>query len=102
LLTLREEYRLRLSENRVLRSIHLKIHGPKREEVRGGWRKMHNEELHNLYSKMRVRWVRNVICILVMRNAYTILVRKSMYTHSFYIYIHFIPMMDYVKEEPLQ
>jgi hypothetical protein len=33
-------------ENRVLR----RISGPKRDEVTGGWRKMHNEELHNLYS----------------------------------------------------
>jgi hypothetical protein len=35
-----------LFENRVLR----RIFGPKRDEVRGGWRKLHNEELHNLYS----------------------------------------------------
>jgi GH43 family beta-xylosidase len=40
LLTLRGEYRLRVFENRVLR----------REEVTGGWRKLHNEELRNLYS----------------------------------------------------
>jgi hypothetical protein len=40
-LTLSEEYRLR-----VLRG----IFGPKRDEVTGGWRKLHNEELHNLYS----------------------------------------------------
>jgi hypothetical protein len=45
-LTLREEQRLRLFENRVLR----RIFGPKRDEVRGGWRKLHNEELHSLYS----------------------------------------------------
>jgi hypothetical protein len=44
-LTLREEHRLRVFENRVLR-----IFGPKRDEVTGGWRKLHNEELHNLYS----------------------------------------------------
>jgi hypothetical protein len=43
-LTLREEHRLRVFENRVLR----RIFGPKREEVTGGWRKLHNEELHNL------------------------------------------------------
>jgi hypothetical protein len=42
-LTLREEHRLRMFENRVLR----KIFEPKRE-VTGGWRKLHNEELHNL------------------------------------------------------
>jgi hypothetical protein len=45
-LTLREGYRLRVFENRVLR----RIFGPKRDEVKGGWRKLHNEELHNLYS----------------------------------------------------
>jgi hypothetical protein len=44
-LTLREEHRLRVFENRVLR-----IFGPKRNEETGGWRKLHNEELHNLYS----------------------------------------------------
>jgi hypothetical protein len=44
--TLREEHRLKVFENRVLRT----IFEPKRDEVTGGWRKMHNEELHNLYS----------------------------------------------------
>jgi hypothetical protein len=44
-LTLREEYRLRMFENRVLR----RIFGPKRAEETGGWRKLHNEEFHNLY-----------------------------------------------------
>jgi hypothetical protein len=43
--TLREEHRLNMSENRVLR----RIFGPKRDEMTGGWRKLH-EELHNLYS----------------------------------------------------
>jgi hypothetical protein len=45
-LTLREEHRLRVFENRVLR----RIFGPKRDEVTRDWRKLHNEELHNLYS----------------------------------------------------
>ena len=45
-LTLREERRLRVSENRVLR----KVFGPKRDEVAGEWRKLHNEELNDLYS----------------------------------------------------
>jgi hypothetical protein len=45
-LTLREEHRLRVFENRVLR----RIFGPKRDEVTGQWRKLHSEELHNLYS----------------------------------------------------
>jgi hypothetical protein len=44
-LTLREEHRLRVFENRVLR----KIFGPKINEVTGGWRELHNVELHNLY-----------------------------------------------------
>jgi hypothetical protein len=45
-LTLREEHRLRVFENRVLR----KIFGPKRDEVIGGWRKLYNGELHNRIS----------------------------------------------------
>jgi hypothetical protein len=43
--TLREEHRLRVFENRLLR-----IFGPKRDEVTGEWRKLHSGELHNLYS----------------------------------------------------
>jgi hypothetical protein len=62
-LTLRVRHRLRVFENRVLR----RICGPKRDEVIGGWRKLHNEELHNLYcspniirkiTQSRMRWVR--------------------------------------------
>jgi hypothetical protein len=45
-LILREEHRLRVFENRVLR----RIFRPNGDEVTGGWRKLHNEELHNLYS----------------------------------------------------
>jgi hypothetical protein len=45
-LTLREEHRLRVFENRVLRG----IFEPNRDEVTGGWRKLHNEKLHDLYS----------------------------------------------------
>jgi hypothetical protein len=45
LLTLME-HRLRVFENKSL----WRIFGPKRDEVTGGWRKLHNEELHNLYS----------------------------------------------------
>ena len=44
--TLREEHRLRVFENRVLR----KVFGPKRDEVTREWRKLHNEELNDLYS----------------------------------------------------
>jgi Rps23 Pro-64 3,4-dihydroxylase Tpa1-like proline 4-hydroxylase len=61
---LREEHRLRVSENRVLR----RIFGPKREED-GSWRKFHNDEFHSLYSSpnvvsvfksRRMRWARHV------------------------------------------
>jgi hypothetical protein len=49
-LTLREERRLRVFENRVLR----RIFGPKRDGVTGEWRKLHNEELHDLYSSPKI------------------------------------------------
>jgi hypothetical protein len=49
-LTLREEHRLRVFENRVLRRIFV----PKRNEVTGGWRKLHNEELHGLHSSSSI------------------------------------------------
>jgi len=49
-LTLREECRLRMFENRVLR----RIFGPKREEVTGEWRKLHNEELSDLYCSQNI------------------------------------------------
>jgi hypothetical protein len=64
-LTLREEHRLRVFENRVLR----RIFGPKRDEVTAEWRKFHNEELHNFYSSpyiirqvksRRMRWAGHV------------------------------------------
>jgi hypothetical protein len=64
-LTLREKHRLRVFENRVLK----RIFGPKRDEVIGGWRNLHNEELHNLYSlpstirmtkSKRTKWAGNV------------------------------------------
>jgi hypothetical protein len=64
-LTLREEHRLRVFENRVLR----RIFGPKRDEVTGGWRKLYNEKLHYLYCSpstvrlfkaRRMRWAGHV------------------------------------------
>jgi hypothetical protein len=70
-LTLREENRLR------------RIFGPKREEVTGGWRKLYNEELHNLYSSpsiiivimsRRMRWAGHAARMGERRNAYRILV----------------------------
>jgi hypothetical protein len=49
-LTIRDEHRFRVSENRVL-----KIYGPMREEVAGGWRRLHNKELHNVHSSPNIR-----------------------------------------------
>jgi hypothetical protein len=81
-LTLREEHRLRVFENRVLR----RIFGPKRDEVTGDWRKLPNEELHNLYSSpniirmiksKRMTWEGNVARMGEKRNAYRILVGKT-------------------------
>jgi hypothetical protein len=79
-LTLREERRLRVFENRLLR----RISGPKRDEETRGWRKLHNEELHNLYSSQsiiriiksrRMRWAGHV-ARMEKRTAYRILVEK--------------------------
>jgi hypothetical protein len=80
-LALREEHRLRVFENRVLR----RIFGPKRDEITGEWRKLHNEELHNLYSlpsiiriikSRRTRWAGHVARMEEKRNAYRLLVGK--------------------------
>jgi hypothetical protein len=49
-LTLREECRLRVFESRVLR----RIFGPKKDEVTGGWRRLHNKEVYALYSSPNV------------------------------------------------
>jgi len=65
LVTLREERRLRVFENRVLR----RIFGPKGDEVTGEWRKLHNEELNDLYCSpniirviktRRIKWAGHV------------------------------------------
>jgi hypothetical protein len=75
-----EEHRLRVFENRVLR----RIFGPKREEV-GSWRKLHNDELHSLYSSpnivrviksRRMRWAGHVARMGEGRGAYRVLVEK--------------------------
>jgi hypothetical protein len=53
LLTLSEEHRLRVLENRMLKS----IFGPKRNEVTGEWRELHNEGLYDLFSLPNIVWV---------------------------------------------
>jgi len=53
-LTLRKERRLRVFENRVLR----RIFGPKRDELTVEWRKLHNEELYDIYSSLNIFRVR--------------------------------------------
>jgi hypothetical protein len=68
-------------ESRVLR----KMYGPEGEEVAGGWKILHNEELHNLYASLNIKrvmklrrmmWAGHVVCMGAMRNAYNILVDK--------------------------
>ena len=72
-LGLREEHKLRMSENRVLR----KIFGPKRDEVTGEWRKPHNEEFCYLYfSPRRIRTAGHVERMGKVRGAYRVLVGK--------------------------
>jgi hypothetical protein len=77
---LREEHRLRGFENRVLR----RIFGPKREED-GSWRKLHNDELHSLYSSpnivrviklRRTRWAGHVAHVEEGRGVYRVLVGR--------------------------
>jgi hypothetical protein len=72
---------LRVFENRVLR----RIFGPKRDEVTGEWRKLHNKELHDLYyspsiiriiKSRRMRWAGHVARMGEKRNAYGLLVGK--------------------------
>jgi hypothetical protein len=76
-----EEHRLRVFEDRVLR----RIFGPKRDDVTGGWGKLHNEELHNLYSSQsiirmikprKMRWGGHVARMGERRNAYRIFMGK--------------------------
>ena len=80
-LTLREERRLRVFENMVLR----RIFGPKRYEVTGEWRRLHNEELNDLYcsrnivrviKSRKMRWTGNVACMGERIGVYRVLVGK--------------------------
>jgi hypothetical protein len=81
-LGVREEHKLRVFKNRVLR----RMFGPKRDGVTGGWRKLHNEELHDLYSSpsmiriiksRRMRWAGHVVRMGEKRNVYSLLVGKQ-------------------------
>ena len=81
LLELREERKLRVFENMVLR----RIFGPRRDEVTGEWRRLHNEELSGLYSSpnivrvvksRRMRWAGHVARMGEERGAYRVLVGK--------------------------
>src|SRR5215468_9651221 len=81
-LTLREEQRLRVFENRVLR----RIFGTRRDEATGEWRRLHNEEPNDLYSSpniirviksRRMRWTGHVARMGEGRGAYRILVGRS-------------------------
>jgi hypothetical protein len=76
-LTLREEHRLRVVENMVLR----RIFGLTQDEVTGKWRKLHNEEHHNLYSSpdiirqiksRQMRWEGHVACMGEERKVYSV------------------------------
>jgi len=78
---LREERKLRVFENRVLR----RVFGPKRDELTGEWRKLHNEELRDLYSlpnivrvvkSRRMRWARHVARVGEGRGVHRVLVGK--------------------------
>ena len=80
-LTLREERKLRVFENMVLR----RIFGPRKEEVTGDWRKLHNEELNDLYSSpnivrviksKKMRWAGHVARMGEERGVYRVLVGK--------------------------
>ena len=80
-LTLREERRLRMFENRVLR----RVFGPKRDEMKGEWGKLHNEELNDLYSlpnivrvvkSRRMRWAGHVARMVEDRGVHRVLVGK--------------------------
>jgi len=78
---LRDERRLKMFENMVLR----RLFGPRRDEETGEWRRLHNEELNDLYcspnivrviKSRRMRWAAHVACMGEERGVYRVLVRK--------------------------
>ena len=80
-MALRDERKLRVFDNMVLR----RIFGPRRDEVSGEWRRLHNEELNDLYSSpnivrviksRRMRWAGDVARMGEVRGVYRVLVRK--------------------------
>jgi hypothetical protein len=81
-LTLRDERRMKVFENRVPR----RVFGPKRDEVTGKWRELHNEELSDLYSlpnivwvvkSRRMRWARHVARMGEGRGVHRVLVGET-------------------------
>jgi hypothetical protein len=80
--SIREEHRLRVSGNMVLRG----MFAPKGEEVTGSWTELYNEELHNLYSSPNIArniksrglsWAGHVVCSVQRRNVYKALADKK-------------------------
>jgi hypothetical protein len=80
-LTVRVEHKMRVIESIILR----RIFGPKGDKVTGGWTKLHNEDLHNLYSSpniiriiktRRMKWAGHMVRIGTERNVYGLFVRK--------------------------
>ena len=91
-LTLREERKLRVFENRVLR----RIFGPRRDEVTGKWRRLHNEELNDLYcspnivrviKSRRMIWAGHVAHMGEERGVYRVLVGKPERKRPFLLFV---------------
>jgi len=95
-LTLRDERRLRVFQNRVLR----RVFGPKRDEVIGEYRKLHNEELNDLYSlpntvnlikPRRMRWAGNIARMGKRRGVYRFVLITNL-TQFFNVFISLLYM----------
>ena len=103
-LTLRDKHRLRVFENRLLR----KISGPKRHEVTGEWRRLLNNELHDLQSspniiwviKSRMRWTGQVACMEKRTAVYRVLVGQPEgrnYFEELSVYLSIIRKLTFKK-----